>query len=72
MIAFEADELDAETRSGWSAVVTGQPAVVTDPAEHARLSEAGPRSWMPLGEVVFVRITSEMITGRVLGGGLGP
>ena len=66
VVAFEADEFDAETRSGWSVVVTGRATVVTDPAEHHRLSLTGPHSWMPLRDAVFVRIESEMATGREL------
>ncbi|MFF4585335.1 pyridoxamine 5'-phosphate oxidase family protein [Streptomyces sp. NPDC001388] len=67
VVAFEADEFDAETRSGWSVVVTGRASVVTDPTEHARLWQAGPQSWMPLRDPVFVRIDSEVVTGRELG-----
>ncbi|MFJ9669094.1 pyridoxamine 5'-phosphate oxidase family protein [Streptomyces sp. NPDC101219] len=68
VVAFEADEFDAATRSGWSVVVTGRATVVTGPDEHARLSETGPASWMPLQDEVFVRIESEMVTGRELRG----
>ncbi|GAA1192969.1 pyridoxamine 5'-phosphate oxidase family protein [Streptomyces hebeiensis] len=68
VVAFEADEFDAASRSGWSVVVTGRATVVTDPVEHERLSDAGPTSWMPLGDAVFVRIESEMLTGRELRG----
>ncbi|MFF9118092.1 pyridoxamine 5'-phosphate oxidase family protein [Streptomyces massasporeus] len=68
VIAFEADEFDADTRSGWSVVVTGRADVVTDPAEHERLSQSGPASWMPLRDAVFVRIESELVTGRELRG----
>ncbi|MFE1285626.1 pyridoxamine 5'-phosphate oxidase family protein [Streptomyces sp. NPDC058751] len=68
VVAFEADEFDAETRSGWSVVVTGRATVVTDRAEHERLSQGGPTSWMPLRNAVFVRIESEMVTGRELKG----
>ncbi|CAL9654436.1 pyridoxamine 5'-phosphate oxidase family protein [Streptomyces sp. enrichment culture] len=68
VVAFEADEFDAATRSGWSVVVTGRATVVTDPAEHERLSQTGPSSWMPWREPVFVRIESEMVTGRELKG----
>ncbi|WP_406010375.1 pyridoxamine 5'-phosphate oxidase family protein [Streptomyces sp. NBC_00637] len=71
VVAFEADEFDATTRSGWSVVVTGRATVVTDPAEHERLSQAGPASWMPLRDAMFVRIESELVTGRELGGTLG-
>ncbi|MFH8413287.1 pyridoxamine 5'-phosphate oxidase family protein [Streptomyces collinus] len=66
VVAFEADEFDAATRSGWSVVVTGQATVVTDPAEHERLSRDGPASWMPLAGAAFVRIESQMVTGREL------
>lgn len=71
VVAFEADEFDAATQSGWSVVVTGRATVVTDPAEHERLSQAGPPSWMPLRDPVFVRIESEMATGRELRGTRG-
>ncbi|MEU4083166.1 pyridoxamine 5'-phosphate oxidase family protein [Streptomyces aureus] len=68
VVAFEADEFDTENRSGWSVVVTGRATLVTDPAEHERLSQVGPASWMPLRRPVFVRIESEMVTGRDLRG----
>ncbi|MFD7406801.1 pyridoxamine 5'-phosphate oxidase family protein [Streptomyces sp. NPDC059866] len=71
VVAFETDEFDAATRSGWSVVVTGRATVVTDPAEHERLTQTGPSSWMPLRESVFVRIESEMVTGRELRGAPG-
>ncbi|WP_328456950.1 pyridoxamine 5'-phosphate oxidase family protein [Streptomyces sp. NBC_00386] len=71
VVAFEADAFDAETRSGWSVVVTGRATVVTDPAEHERLSQVGPTSWTPLRNDVFVRIESEMATGRDLRGAIG-
>lgn len=68
VVAFEADDFDAGSRSGWSVVVTGRAAVVTDPAEHERLLRTGPRSWMPMHDGVFVRIEAEMVTGRELTG----
>ncbi|WP_411149197.1 pyridoxamine 5'-phosphate oxidase family protein [Streptomyces sp. A30] len=69
VVAFEADEVDAVTHSGWSVVVTGRAAVVTDPAEYERLSRMGPRSWAPSPEEVFLRIEPELVTGRELVGG---
>ncbi|MER6619116.1 MULTISPECIES: pyridoxamine 5'-phosphate oxidase family protein [unclassified Streptomyces] len=68
VVAFEADDFDAGSRSGWSVVVTGRAAVVTDPAEHERLLRTGPRSWMPMHDGVFVRIEAGMVTGRELTG----
>lgn len=66
VVAFEADAFDAESRSGWSVVVTGRATVVTDPVEHERLMQTGPRSWMPIEEDVFIRIEATMVTGREL------
>jgi nitroimidazol reductase NimA-like FMN-containing flavoprotein (pyridoxamine 5'-phosphate oxidase superfamily) len=69
VVAFEADEVDAVTHSGWSVVVTGEATVVTDPAERERLARTGPPSWVPSPEEVFVRIEPELVTGRELVGG---
>jgi nitroimidazol reductase NimA-like FMN-containing flavoprotein (pyridoxamine 5'-phosphate oxidase superfamily) len=69
VVAFEADEVDAATRSGWSVVVTGHASVVTDPAEHERLTRTGPRSWVPAPHEAFLRIEPELVTGRALVGG---
>ncbi|MEU6379902.1 pyridoxamine 5'-phosphate oxidase family protein [Streptomyces sp. NPDC046909] len=69
VVAFEADEVDAVTHSGWSVVVIGRATVVTDPAEHARLCRVGPRSWAPSPEEVFVRVGPDLVTGRELVGG---
>ncbi|NUP31560.1 MAG: pyridoxamine 5'-phosphate oxidase family protein [Streptomycetaceae bacterium] len=69
VVAFEADEVDAATQSGWSVVVTGAAGVVTDPVEHDRLLRTGPRSWVPSPEEVFVRIEPELVSGRELAPG---
>ncbi|MFF4487836.1 pyridoxamine 5'-phosphate oxidase family protein [Streptomyces sp. NPDC001544] len=69
VVAFEADEVDAARRAGWSVVVTGRATVVTDPAERRRLTRTGPRSWAPSPREVFLRIHPELVTGRELVGG---
>ncbi|WP_369029776.1 pyridoxamine 5'-phosphate oxidase family protein [Streptomyces adonidis] len=69
VVAFEADAVDVTTQSGWSVVVMGPAALVTDPVEHARLLRTGPRSWVPAPQEVFVRIAPELVTGRELVGG---
>lgn len=71
VVAFEVDEVDAEAHAGWSVVVTGQAAVVTDPAEHERLARTGPRAWVSWPKEVFVRIEPELVTGRALVEGHG-
>ncbi|MEU5076411.1 pyridoxamine 5'-phosphate oxidase family protein [Streptomyces asoensis] len=69
VVAFETDEVDTAAHSGWSVVVMGSAALVTDPAEHARLLRTGPRSWVPAPREVFVRIDPELVTGRELAAG---
>ncbi|MCX5001644.1 pyridoxamine 5'-phosphate oxidase family protein [Streptomyces sp. NBC_00638] len=69
VVAFEADAVDAVAHSGWSVVVTGHALVVNDPAEHAHLARTGPRSWVTSPSDVFIRIASELVTGRELVGG---
>jgi nitroimidazol reductase NimA-like FMN-containing flavoprotein (pyridoxamine 5'-phosphate oxidase superfamily) len=66
VVAFEADAVDAVACSGWSVVVTGRAAVVTDTAELERLDRIGPDSWVPSPQEVFVRIEPELVTGREL------
>ncbi|GAB2947360.1 pyridoxamine 5'-phosphate oxidase family protein [Micromonospora polyrhachis] len=36
VVAYEADEIDADTRTGWSVVVTGVAQPVRDPLDRAR------------------------------------
>ncbi|TWV31263.1 pyridoxamine 5'-phosphate oxidase family protein [Streptomyces misionensis] len=69
VVAFEADEFDAATRSGWSVVVTGRACLLTDADAHAPRPAGGPDSWMPVRDDVLVRIESEVVTGRELTGG---
>jgi hypothetical protein len=57
------------THSGWSVVVTGRAAVVTDPAGYERLSWAGLRSWAASPREVFVRIEADLVAGREIVGG---
>ncbi|PJE95428.1 pyridoxamine 5'-phosphate oxidase [Streptomyces carminius] len=68
VVAFEADSFDAAARTGWSVVVTGRAAQVSDPAEAARLGRSGPPSWAPVEDGVFLRIEPELVTGRMLQG----
>ncbi|OIJ68691.1 pyridoxamine 5'-phosphate oxidase family protein [Streptomyces mangrovisoli] len=66
VVAFEADDVDVVAQAGWSVVVTGRAAVVTDPAECRRLTRTGPVCWVPSPCEVFVRIEPALVTGREL------
>ena len=63
-VCFEADGTDAATRTGWSVLVRGELAEVTDPAELARLRELPLRVWAPGDRDHYVRILPAVLTGR--------
>lgn len=67
VVAFEADELDRATRSGWSVSVLGTAQLVTDEVELARARLDGPVSWAPGVKDHLIRIPLTMVTGRWLG-----
>ncbi|WP_405959638.1 pyridoxamine 5'-phosphate oxidase family protein [Streptomyces sp. NBC_00024] len=48
VVAYEADDLDPVTRTGWSVVVTGTASRVLDPAELTRY-QAALTSWVEGG-----------------------
>lgn len=64
VVAFEADEFDPVTNTGWSVTVVGRARTVTDPAEIAELAKVPMDLWTA-GEIgVFVRIELELVSGR--------
>ena len=63
VLAFEADELQPATRTGWSVVVTGQAWVEEDDEEVARLS-ALLEPWVPGIKDVFIRSPLTVVSGR--------
>ena len=71
IIAFEADVVDAERRSGWSVTAIGPSRAVTDAAEIARLQRIGLSSWAPGAREHFIRISPQLLNGRWLGAGQG-
>lgn len=66
VVGFEVDHLDPATRSGWSVLVVGTSQVISDPAEIAHLAQAGLRSWAPLWQPRYVKISMQRISGRRL------
>jgi hypothetical protein len=73
IVAFEADEYDPATRTGWSVTAVGQAREITDPAWIERLRITGPHPWVPGDQPSFMRITPEMLNGRCLSSaGTGP
>jgi nitroimidazol reductase NimA-like FMN-containing flavoprotein (pyridoxamine 5'-phosphate oxidase superfamily) len=67
VVAFEADDVDAVARIGWSVTVIGHAREVTDPAELMRLRRLMPASWAPGPREHLVCIRVELVSGRRLG-----
>jgi uncharacterized protein len=66
VVAFEADQLDLATQSGWSVTAIGSSREVTDPAEIGRLREIGLGTWAPGAREHFIRISPQLMNGRYL------
>lgn len=71
-IAFEVDYIDAQWGSGWSVVVRGVAHHVQDEAELQRLRSLPLRAWSPENKPDFVRINSQVISGREIASNLQP
>ncbi|MGW2618989.1 pyridoxamine 5'-phosphate oxidase family protein [Streptomyces sp. NPDC001500] len=67
VVAYEADDIDPVTHSGWSVVVTGYARLVTDPGELARY-QALLRPWGTHRTDHAVRIHPDLVTGLRLTG----
>ncbi len=72
IVAFEADDLDAATSSGWSVVVTGRAARVTDPDAVARYRTVPLVPWAPGERDQYLTITTEVVEGRRVSRAAGP
>ncbi len=65
LVAFEVDEYDGQTQSGWSVVVTGRAEVVYEEPEVQRLNRLDLHSWVSAVEHPFwIRIRPTSVTGR--------
>jgi nitroimidazol reductase NimA-like FMN-containing flavoprotein (pyridoxamine 5'-phosphate oxidase superfamily) len=64
VVAFEVDEIDAATESGWSVLVTGVAHEMTDPAELAAVRDDPPPRWAPAGDSRVVTISTDLVSGR--------
>jgi nitroimidazol reductase NimA-like FMN-containing flavoprotein (pyridoxamine 5'-phosphate oxidase superfamily) len=67
VVAFEVDEVDTMYHSGWSVLVVGPAYEVTDAAELERAKTLPLLPWAPGTKGHFIRIRSEIVSGRRLG-----
>ncbi len=63
-IAFEVDDIDSETRSGWSVVATGRAEPIEDADELTLLRALrDPQPWAPGLRLLYLRLTWQTLTG---------
>jgi nitroimidazol reductase NimA-like FMN-containing flavoprotein (pyridoxamine 5'-phosphate oxidase superfamily) len=63
VLAFEIDELDLTSRTGWSVVVTGVAELVTDSLTCSRI-HGMVAPWAPGHLDLFIRLPLTVVTGR--------
>ena len=66
LVAFEADHIDPDSHTGWSVLVVGRAAVVTDVEELLAVLDIEHRPWVRGRTAHVIRIHPERITGRHL------
>ncbi|SNS11171.1 pyridoxamine 5'-phosphate oxidase family protein [Actinomadura mexicana] len=64
IVAFQADDLDAAGRTGWSVTVIGRARIVRDPGERAREAL---RSWTAGTGAEFILVSCRRVTGQRVG-----
>lgn len=69
VVAFEVDEVNPDDRSGWSVLVVGPAREITDPGEITRAQALGLRPWAGGHRERFIRVRTELVSGRVIGNG---
>ena len=69
VVAFEVDEIDVGTWTGWSVVVTGVASPLTSPGDLVRAEQLGLVSWLGEDRTHFVQIVPGLVTGRRLHAG---
>ena len=67
-VAMEIDELDQESRQGWSVVVQGRAQGVAEPDQLVRMwTVGGVVPWASGVRNVFIQIIPRRISGRIAG-----
>jgi len=67
VVAFEVDDLDEVSGTGWSVMVTGLAQEIVGPDELGWAHTLGLPSWTGGGETRFIRIPCDEISGRRVG-----
>lgn len=66
VVAFEVDDFEPNSFVGWSVLVTGHAGEITNAGELERAHQLPLAPWVPTVPSRFVRVRSQLITGRRL------
>jgi nitroimidazol reductase NimA-like FMN-containing flavoprotein (pyridoxamine 5'-phosphate oxidase superfamily) len=73
LLALEVDQFDYERHHGWSVVVRGRCAVITDAAELEHVRQTwNPEAWASGSRNLYLRLPWSEVSGRRLGEGWDP
>lgn len=65
LVAFEADDYDEPSRSGWSVLISGRADIVDEETEIRRVSRLGLHPWAAAVERPFwIRVRPTAVSGR--------
>ena len=64
VVAFEVDDIERRSGTGWSVMVTGVAGPAADLVRLAELAGADIPRWAPFGRERIIEVTTEMISGR--------
>lgn len=68
-VAFEVDEFDVTTRTGWSVLVRGWAKAATNPDELTGMWERqDPIPWATGARTLFITVSTDQLSGRVISG----
>lgn len=65
-VAFQIDDFDIDTATGWSVMMRARSRAVTDTAERERWREALPVPWASGARDLVIRLDPVELTGRVV------
>jgi uncharacterized protein len=69
VVAFEADQIDTASRTGWSVTVIGHTREILDPIERAFVTSLPLVAWAGGTRDRFLRVPLDRVTGRRLAAG---
>lgn len=64
VVCFEVDDVDRERQVAWSVLVVGRASTVVDAGECASYDELGVDIWPPIDAGTWVRLGTDVVTGR--------